>query len=78
MADPAFAEMEAETETLASQVRARNPRADKLNDAEEQERGPVRDELNPLLGPPMLSRQSDKKWYNTPSVRIPCRGVLLT
>jgi hypothetical protein len=73
MADPAFAEMEAETETFAPQVRARNPRADKLNYVEVQEQIPIREELNPLLGPPVLSRQPDKKWYNTPSVRIPCR-----
>lgn len=73
MTDPAFAEMEAETETFAPQVRARNPRADKLNDAEEEAQGPIREELNPLLGPPVLSRQPDKKWYNTPSVRISSR-----
>jgi len=74
MADPAFAEMEAETEMFGRQVRARVARADKLHDADEGEQAPIREELNPLLGPPVLSRQQpDKKWYNTPSVRIPCR-----
>ena len=69
MADPAFAEMEAEAETFVPQVGARGPRADKFNDEPEEAEAP-RQELNPLLGPPVLSRQYDKRWYNTPSVRI--------
>jgi len=70
MADPAFAEMEAEAESFVPQVRARLPYGDRRND-EHEEAEVRREESNPLLGPPVLSRQPDKRWYNTPSVRIP-------
>jgi hypothetical protein len=74
MADPAFAEMEAEAEAFMPQVRSRVVRADKSTDAPEEQGS--REELNPLLGLHVLSRQPDKQWYNTPSVRISCLGAV--
>jgi len=75
MADPAFAEMEAEAETFVPQLRARIPHAERPNN-EHEEAEVRREELNPLLGLPVLSRPPDKRWYNTPSVRIPYPSVV--
>lgn len=67
MADPSFAGMEAEAETLTSGVNFRGTRAGKLNDEPLEQINQT--ETSPLLGPPILSDQTEKKWYNTPSVR---------
>ena len=63
MADPAFAEMEAEAETLVPRVNFRGTRAYKLTDETLNQ-----SEASPLLGPAALPGQLEKKWYNTPSV----------
>ena len=63
MANPAFVEMEAEAETLVPRVNFRRTRDDKLT-----EETPDQPETRPLLGPPVLSGRTEKKWYNTPSV----------
>jgi hypothetical protein len=68
MADPAFAEMEAEAESIIPRVSFRQSRADKLN--EETPGQTNQAETSPLLGPPVLLDDIEKKWYNTPSVRV--------
>jgi len=65
MADPAFDEMEAETETFVPRTSFRGTRADKLT-----EEAPNPPETSPLLGPPVLSEKIKKKWYNTSSVLV--------
>jgi hypothetical protein len=68
MADPAFAEMEAEAESFIPRVSFQQSRADKLN---VETLGQANEaETSPLLGPPVLSDEIEKKWYNTPSVRV--------
>jgi len=68
MADPAFAEMEAEVETYNPNLNYRSNRADKFD--QEPPISATEAETSPLLGPPALSDQATmKRWYNTPSVR---------
>ena len=64
MAELAFAEIEAEAESVIPQVSFRDSRADKLNQETINQ-----SETSPLLGPHALFDQPEKKWYNTPSVR---------
>jgi hypothetical protein len=68
MAEPAFTEIEAEPEFVIPQVSFRDPCADKLN--EETLATINQSETSPLLGPPALFDQPEKRWYNTPSVRF--------
>jgi hypothetical protein len=65
MADPSFAEMESEVETLLPPAAFSRPRDYKSNPQPHFE---DEAETSPLLGPPVLSEQPEKKWYNTPSV----------
>jgi len=66
MADPSFAEMESEVETLLPPARFSRARDDKSNVQPHFQADQA--ETSPLLGPPVLSEQAEKKWYNTPSV----------
>jgi hypothetical protein len=66
MADPSFAEMESEAETSLPSAAYSRQRDDKANAQPHIETDPA--ETNPLLGPPVLTDPSDKKWHNTASV----------
>lgn len=68
MADPAFAEMEAEAESLIPRnTFSRNTRDDKsLRPALQEDI--TQTETSPLLGPPVLTNGPAKTWYNTASV----------
>jgi hypothetical protein len=73
MADPNFAEMEAEAET--PNLNYRSNQADKFDD-EDTPISATQAETSPLLGPPALSDQIRMKtWYNTPSVSSPYQFV---
>jgi hypothetical protein len=68
MADPAFAEMEAEAEPLIP----RQPFSSRNRD-DKSVQPPLQDEdiqaeTAPLLGPPVLVNGRPKTWYNTASV----------
>ena len=73
MADVAFSEMEAEAESFNPSVNLPPDRADKFN----KHSNVVVDEeeVVPLLGAPVLAEESNKRWYNTPSVNLPSRFV---
>ena len=74
MADADFTDMETEAEGFVSQAslqRRRNQEDYKLNrephgDDQHGDTG----ETSPLLGPPVLSEHSGKRWYNTASVCV--------
>lgn len=66
MADPSFAEMESEVETLLPPDGFSRAQDDKSNLQPHFETDQA--ETSPLLGPPVLSEQAEKTWYNTPSV----------
>jgi hypothetical protein len=66
MADPAFGEVETEAENFPSRFNYR--RNNKLRGEPAIETSPH--EEDPLLGPPVLGNQIQKRWYNTPSVRL--------
>jgi hypothetical protein len=66
MADPSFTEMEAEAEGFVPRFRYQTTRADKLNTEPHSDNDQA--ETSPLLGPPILSHHTEKKWYNTASV----------
>ena len=68
MADPSFTEMEAEAEGFVPRSRYQTP-ADKLNTEPHSDNDQA--ETSPLLGPPILSDHTEKKWYNTASVTPP-------
>jgi hypothetical protein len=66
MAEPVFVNMDAEAESLVPRTEFRHNRADKLTP--EPRELDDESETNPLLGPPVLGRSTEKKWYNTASV----------
>lgn len=66
MADPSFTEMEAEAEGFVPRSGYAARRADKLNNEPSDDNSQA--ETSPLLGPPALSDNVEKKWYNTASV----------
>ena len=72
MADAAFVDMEVEAESPSAPLLRRTASAqrnDKLNVLTSQEEAPMDD--TPLLGPPAMTGDPDKRWYNTASVYFP-------
>jgi hypothetical protein len=71
MADPNFAEMEAEAESFAPRrpFDGRN-RGDKLMQPTLPDEEILEAETAPLLGPPVLTSEPQKRWYNTASVSL--------
>jgi hypothetical protein len=70
MADPAFTEMEAESETFDPRTPIfRSEQAVKSNEEEQALlQNTQEEETSPFLGPPVLTSAMNKTWYNTPSV----------